>query len=76
MIIELLKKLNDCGDLKTLMAAGVISPNVKTQFDIYNKYESLKQSQGGSVDDIVLQVADDFKVCQATVYKALKKMRQ
>lgn len=79
MVATTIKKLIESGDLKVLIAAGVVSPKVKTQYEIYERFTALlhpvKAGKKMRVSDLVFDVAEEFKTSEMSVYRALKAMK-
>jgi hypothetical protein len=77
MIANRLQKLIESGDFKVLVAAGIIPISVESKLEIYLRYAEIRLADStAKVRNIVLQVADEKRVSEATVYNALKFMRQ
>lgn len=77
MIVNDIQKLNDSGDLKRFLKAGIISIKVKAYYDIYGHYLSELEANKDCKDCKMQSISNTglvFGVCDVTVYKAIKTM--
>jgi hypothetical protein len=75
MIIELIDKLYESGELLALIQSGFISPQVllyRKVFHLYNDRIELGRTKTEAVDDVCFT----FEYSQRSVYYILKFMRQ
>ncbi len=78
MIADELREMDQSGQLKRLLKSGVIPVKVKIYYDIYRRYE-IEYSQNLKCKNRVMQsvtnTSDAVKVCESTVFKAIKLMQ-
>lgn len=73
MVIDLLDKLHESGDLKALFKAGVISPSVIQWRKIYHTYKG--QIESGRTNARAIDEASEVHNCSIDqVYKVVKRM--
>lgn len=78
MIANTIRELIQDGTFKKLLAAGVVSAKVKTQFEMFEKYRTRKITETiGEWDwDEIETIAIQYKVDSKTVWRAIKAMQQ
>ena len=76
MTHKIVQKLIESGELKSLEKAGLISLNVRMKFDMFKKYESIKQIERSVKYDweAIETIAIEFKCDSRSVYRAIKLM--
>lgn len=72
--IELLNELKSSGQLDALFKSGLISWKVIADRDIYLEVDKLVRL-GMEKRQAITTVADNFKIAESSVYKALKRMK-
>lgn len=75
MIIELIDKLHDSGELLHLIKSGFISPNVLTYRKVYHWY-SIRIEDGRTKTEAIDDVCFMSGYGQRSVYNILKVMKQ
>lgn len=74
-VIRIINKLADDGSLKTLMRAGIVSPKIYMQRNVFLEYDKNVKT-GMKPKESVEKCADDFKVSERTIFRAIKIMKQ
>ena len=72
MVIDLLDKLNESGDLKSLFNAGMISGKVINQRKIYHTYKNRLLSVSKSQS--IIDASKVHRVTTRTTYNVIKSM--
>jgi hypothetical protein len=73
MVIDLLDKLHESGDLKALFKAGVISPSVIQWRKIYHTYKG--QIENGRTKTQAVNETSDVHDCSVDqVYRVIRRM--
>lgn len=73
MIIDLLNKLNNSGDLHTLYKNKLISPCVLQYRKVFISYQ-LKIDVGLKVSQAVFETSLEFKITERSIYSIIKIM--
>lgn len=78
MVKDLIKRLIESGELKQLERSGLVSVKVRTQYEMEQKYQSIKCKSGDLKYDweAIEQIAFEYKMESSTVYRAIKSMNQ
>lgn len=72
MNIEILDKLNDSGELSSLIQGGLVSINVLMWYKIYKSY-TFQMENGVKKTQAITDIADVFNVSERIVYRVIAK---
>lgn len=72
--LELIENLEKQGLLKPCVLHGLISPQIYTDREIYLFIDSQLKS-GIKMKATLLNAEDKFRVCRATIYNSLKRVK-
>ncbi len=70
-MFEVLKRLEESGDLATLVKCGLIKPQARLYFQIFEYYQQQAKKRFTSRGDATDKTMERFKVCRRTVYYAV-----
>ena len=73
MVITLVNRLAEAGDLQRLYRAGLIGSKVLRYRDLYLSYDK-ELKLGRQSAEAITFTADEFRVSELTVYKAIDLM--
>lgn len=75
---DLLNQLDESGHLKALYGAGLVTLRAYSARDLYTHYLALTALPRyiDAPADAVRAIVQEFGVCRATVYNAIKEMQQ
>lgn len=71
---EILTELDKCGELKTLVKDGHLSPCIIRNLDVW-RYVDVRLKTGSKVKQAVLEAEIDFSICRRTVFRILKTFK-
>jgi hypothetical protein len=75
MTIEILDRLYESGELRSLVRAGLISVNANVYRNIFHAYK-FRVDNGAKSSQAITDVADMFKLSDRTVYRIIKQMKE
>jgi len=75
-VLEQINTLKASGIYNKLLRSGVISLKVDFYYEMYKAYQQRLTEKGVSRRDAIFIVSEDFKVCEGTVYNAVKFMKR
>lgn len=74
MTIDVIDKLYESGDLRSLVVSGIIDPSVLEHRKIYHAFYKYKESNGVTNVKAAKDVGAVFGVSDRTVYRVLSRM--
>lgn len=74
-MITILNELNNKGDLKKLVQAGLMSTKVLLYYNIYLQVDKMKRTTKICMTEIVSRTSEQFQVSEKTIYLAYKKLK-
>lgn len=73
--IEIINEMDKSGDLKILVDSGFCSPTVLFRLEI-DRTVGAKMAVGVKKSRAISEVAEEFKVCNRTVFRIVRDMRR
>lgn len=78
MVADEIKVMDESGQLKRFLKAGIVSIKVKAYYDMYRHYENELEANKKCSDCILQSTTNTsivFNVCEKTVQRAIKAMK-
>lgn len=70
-MIQIIKKLEESGELKKLIKAGFMSTKVLLHYEVFMEYDKLKRVRKMKTNQAVYETAEKFGLCESSIYKII-----
>lgn len=76
MMLSIVKRLYESGDLKKLIKAGYVSSTILVHYEIFLEVDKEKKITGKGTTAVVKDTAIKLNISETTIYKSIKAFKQ